>query len=106
MTAPQNPALDDLASGLAEELGDVSTTPDDDATSYTRAEVTFARVSPRVLEVRLPDDIAEAALRTPDTKSLPDQSGWIRFAPDADERHVVDRAEAWFVTAWRHAAGT
>jgi hypothetical protein len=31
------------------------------------------------------------------------ERGWIRFTPSSDERHVADRAEAWFRTAWRRA---
>ena len=55
------------------------------------------------LEVRLPTDIAEAALRTPDTALDPDDRGWVRFTPAEAERHVGDRATAWFQIAWRHA---
>lgn len=103
MTDSHQPGLDDLASGLAEELGEANATTTGDVTSYERGGAAFARVSPTVLDVRLPDDIAEAALRTPDTSSLPGEAGWIRFKPGADEPHVADRAHAWFVTAWRHA---
>jgi hypothetical protein len=53
--------------------------------------------------VRLPPDIAEAALRTPDTSALPEGPDWVRFTPASQERHDVDRAAAWFQTAWRHA---
>ena len=62
-------------------------------------------VSSSALEVRLPADIAEAALRTPDT-ALTGERGWVRFTPPTDERHVTDRATAWLQTAWRHAAET
>jgi len=55
------------------------------------------------MQVRLPTDIAEAALRTPDTMLDPDDRGWLRFTPRDVERHVIDRATAWFQTAWRHA---
>lgn len=106
MTSLQDPALDALADGLAEELGEVSTSVDGEVTSYARGDVVFARASSRVFDVRLPEDIAEAALRTPDTDRLPNEPGWIRFAPSSDEPHVVDRAEAWFVTGWRHALKT
>ena len=53
--------------------------------------------------MRLPADIAEAAVRTSDTSMVPGETGWIRFAPQGRERHVTDRASAWFQTAWRHA---
>lgn len=64
----------------------------------------FAHVSSAGMEVRLPADIAEAALRTPDTAATAER-GWVRITPPTDERHVSDRATAWFHTAWRHAAG-
>jgi hypothetical protein len=54
--------------------------------------------------VRLPTEIAAAALRTPDTAPDPDDRGWVRFSPTTAEGHVTDRAAAWFRTAWRHAA--
>lgn len=82
--------------------------------SYRRGDIVFARVSADTLEVRLPSDIADAAVRTPDTLSLPAAPGspppggpgWVRFSPRGHERHVLDRASAWFRTAWRHAGGT
>ena len=103
MTTPSAPALDDLARGLAEELGEATMTRADDLTSYARAGSVFARVSSNVLEVRLPEDIADAASRSLDTVAIAVETGWIRFTPSTDERHVTDRAEAWFRTAWRHA---
>ena len=96
------PDLTDLCAELAGELDEVTGTSDGDAAVYVRGGVVFARVSGSALEVRLPADIAEAAARTTDTFPM-DESGWIRFAPTTAERHVTDRAEAWFVTAWRHA---
>ncbi len=48
MTSPQDPALDALADGLAEELDGVSTSVDGEVTSYARGEVVFARASSRV----------------------------------------------------------
>ena len=103
MTSPHGPALDDLAVGLAEELGEVTKTVDGDMTSYERGGSAFARASAAVLEVRLPADIGEAALQTPDTTTIPGERGWIRFTPATAERHVIDRAQAWLHTAWRHA---
>jgi len=91
-----------LCAEVAAELGDVSIGGEGDAVTYRRGEADFVRVTTSVLEVRLPADIAEAALRTPGT-SAGSESGWIRFAPDSAERHATDRAAAWFQTAWRHA---
>ena len=99
------PDLMVLAADLAAELDDVSSAGDEGVVSYRRGGTVFARVSADALEVRLPADIADAALRTPDTAALPGGAGWLRFAPLGRERHVLDRATAWFQMAWRHAAG-
>jgi hypothetical protein len=96
------PDLAGLCADVADELDEVSRSPDGEATLYARGSAEFARVTHAALEVRLPGDIADAALRTTDT-SAGDQPGWIRFAPVNGERHVIDRASAWFQTAWRHA---
>ena len=88
---------------MAAELDDVSTVTAGGAVVYARGDTEFARVTPSTLEVRLPTDIADAALRTTDTTAGP-APGWIRFQPVDGERHVTDRAAAWFQTAWRHAA--
>jgi hypothetical protein len=94
----------ELIASIAPFLDDVSaTTVADGRMLYRRGEVEIARVDAQGLDVRLPDDIAEAATRTPDTVALDGEAGWIRFTPTSDERHVGDRAEAWFRTAWRHA---
>ncbi|MFV2064408.1 MAG: hypothetical protein ACC726_13000 [Chloroflexota bacterium] len=105
MNEPAQLALDDLATGLAEELGDVRTSLEGEMTGYSRGDATFARASSNALEVRLPQDIAEAALRTTDSSVVPGEPGWVRFAPSASDPHAVDRSQAWFRTAWRHAAG-
>jgi hypothetical protein len=100
--------LDDLVTGVADGLEEVSRVTPADAQGWeehSRGASLFARVSRAVLEVRLPEDIAEASLRTPDTSEIPGRPGWVRFAPTSDERHVRDRAEAWYLTAWRHSPG-
>jgi hypothetical protein len=109
-----------LTAELAAELGEITSVGGEGVVSYQRGEVVFARVSADALEVRLPPDIADAAVRTPDTVALPGGSGarpgepgspppggpgWVRFSPNGQERHVTDRAAAWFHTAWRHAVG-
>jgi len=100
------PDLMVLVADLAAESDDVSSSGDEGIVSYRRGTVLFARVSADALEVRLPADIADAALRTPDTAAIPSDAGWLRFSPRGRERHVVDRATAWFQMAWRHAGGS
>ena len=98
------PDLASLCADLADELDDVTGSAEGDVVAYARGGSVFARVAGSTLEVRLPADIAEAALRTTDT-AAGDEPGWIRFAPRDSERHVIDRATAWFLTAARHANG-
>jgi hypothetical protein len=100
------PDLMVLTADLAAELEDVSSDGEGGIVTYRRGGTIFARVSADALEMRLPADIADAALGTPDTVTLPGGAGWLRFSPQGRERHVVDRASAWFLTAWRHAAGS
>jgi hypothetical protein len=102
MTNDGAPDLAGLCSGLADELDEVTSTADGDVTSYQRGGAVFARVSGTSLDTRLPEDIGAAALRTRDTAPAGER-GWIRFTPGDDERHVIDRATAWFQTAWRYA---
>ena len=104
MADEQAPDLVAVAEDLAAGLDDVDVDESGDVTSYRRGSAVFARVTAGALEVRLPEDIAEAALRTPDTQPVPGRPGWVRFAPANAERHVIDRATAWLHTAWRHAA--
>jgi hypothetical protein len=71
---------------------------------YLRDGTLFAVAGPGRLEVRLPADIADAALRTPDTGPGSEGGGWVVFRPRSAEPHVGDRARAWFITAWRYAS--
>jgi hypothetical protein len=104
MTNDGAPDFTGLCGELADELDEVVVSADGADVAYTRGGAVFARASDQMLQVRLPVDIAEAALRTPDTSLDPDDRGWLRFSPGADAQHVADRTTAWFQTAWRHAA--
>jgi hypothetical protein len=95
-------SLGDILADLLDEMDvEVSATRE-----YARDGVPFAwRPEEEVLEVRLGQDIAEAAMRTPDTHLSDRGSAWVRFAPPAWDEHSRDRAEAWFRVAWRLAEG-
>lgn len=54
-------------------------------------------------EFRLDAPVAAAALRTPDTASSRRGQDWVRFRPDVLDDHALDRAEAWFGSAWRRS---
>ena len=103
MSSDAAPDLVHLCSELAADLDELSTTTEGETVAYARGGVVFARVAGGRLDVRLPAEIARAALRTPDTAPDPDDRGWVRFAPGGAEQDEVDRAAAWFHTAWRHA---
>lgn len=104
MTNDGVPDFTSLCAEIADDLDEVSVSADGAGFGYARGGTVFARASERTLQLRLPVEIAEAALRTPDTTADPDDRGWVRFTPDAQAQHVSDRARAWFQTAWRHAA--
>ena len=91
--------LDDLLAALIEEAGDVEALGDGD---FARNEVPFAsKLSNEVIEIRLGQEIAEAARRTPDTHPSSRGDAWVRFAPREWDEHAADRLEAWFRVAWR-----
>ena len=55
------------------------------------------------MELRLGDEIAEAAMGTPDTGPSSRGPAWVRFSPAEWDDHAFDRLEAWFRVAWRLA---
>jgi hypothetical protein len=103
MTGKERLDLAAVCAALADELDEVSVTTDGATTVYARDGAEFARVTGASLSVRLPVEIAAAALRTPDTTPDPTDRGWLTFSPTRDATDVRDRARAWFHTAWRHA---
>jgi hypothetical protein len=95
------PSLSDVIDGLLDEAADVEASMDGE---YARAGVPFAaRVGEDVVELRLGEEIGEAATRTPDTYPAERGGDWVRFAPRAWDEHAFDRLEAWFRVAWRLA---
>ena len=97
------PTLRDLALEAIDDLDEVTSAPDRDATLLSRAGHPFAALTKRELEVRLEPLVATAALRTPDTRESPRGRGWVRFSPAALDRYATDRVVAWIEHAWRHA---
>jgi hypothetical protein len=95
------PTLSDVVAALLDELDDTQTPTDGE---FARDGVVFAaRSSELVMEFRLGDEIAEAALRTPDTTDSSRGADWVRFAPATWDEMAFDRLEAWFQVAWRMA---
>ncbi len=98
--------LADVLAEAAEDLAGVSATVDPaggvlwDRTGRPFASVAVDGVS---ADFRLDPAVAAAALRTPDTGPSRRGADWVRFAPSELDDHAIDRAEAWFGSAWRRA---
>jgi len=107
--------FEDLATGLADEAGSLAepgaasgaaplaAAEDDDGREWRCRGTTFAALCGPVAEFRLDPMIAGAALRTPDTKPSPRGPEWVAFEPSALDDLTLDRAEAWFIAAFRRA---
>ena len=93
-----------LLEDVAEELGSVGRHALKGATEYRRDGVAFALSDAGSAEFRLRPDVAAAALRTPAVRASDRGPGWVRFAPEQLDQFALDRATAWFESAWREAA--
>jgi len=99
---PSDASLGDILADLLDEVEDVQTLA---TREYARNGVAFVhRTDEEVIELRLGAEIADAALRTPDTQPSNRGAEWVRFAPKAWDDHAADRLQAWFRVAWRLAA--
>ncbi len=93
-----------LLTGLAAELGDVAADAQAGALRYARAGKVFAVARGESVELRLRADVADAALRTPDTAPSDRGEEWIAFTPPSWADPLArDRLVAWFRLAWRVA---
>jgi transcription elongation factor len=54
-------------------------------------------------EFALEPVVAGAAARTPDVSASNRGPGWVVFRPSALDDHAIDRARAWFESAFRRA---
>jgi hypothetical protein len=98
--------LADLLTEAAEDLAGVSATIETaGGVLWDRTGRPFAAagVDGASAEFRLDPAVAAAALRTPDTGPSRRGADWIRFAPTDLDDHAIDRAKAWFGSAWRRA---
>jgi hypothetical protein len=95
--------LTELLDRAASELAAVERVASGASLEWRRGPLTFAAADPDQAEFRLDAAVARAATRTPDTEPSPRGPGWILFRPSALDGHAVDRAEAWFASAWRFA---
>jgi hypothetical protein len=95
-------SLRDLFDELADKAG-AETAGSAGGCDYLRDGRAFAAIDGDAAEVRLDPEIADAVLRTPSTATSSRGAGWVRFAPPEFNQHARDRAEAWFLSAWRAA---
>jgi hypothetical protein len=93
-----------LFQALTAKLDDVHVELRGELTEFRRGAKRFATVDGAGAELRLHPEVAEAARRTPSTVVSPRGPEWIRFEPPHLDHHALDRAEAWFLSAWRAAA--
>jgi hypothetical protein len=75
----------------------------DGATSWSLDGTVFAILSPDASTVSFLLDpiVANAAARTPDVRRSRRGPGWVDMTPRVVDRHVYDRARAWFLSGHR-----
>jgi hypothetical protein len=95
--------LRDVLDAAAEDLDDVRVGGEGASVSWAVAETVFAALDAGRAEFRLDPLVARAALRTPDTGPSTRGADWVAFAPEILDDGAVDRAEAWFLSAYRRA---
>lgn len=88
---------------LAQELSEVTVAGSTESPEYRRGERVFAAVADGAVEMRLHPEVAEAAQRTSHTTVSGRGAGWVRFEPPSVDGFALDRAGAWFLSAWRAA---
>jgi hypothetical protein len=88
---------------LAGELDDVRRREAGVAVRYDRGGTVFAVREPGRLSFKLRADIVAAALGTPGTVRSGRGVDWVELTTAVADSFVVDRATAWFETAWRFA---
>jgi hypothetical protein len=91
--------LDEAAGGL-DEVERVATGA---GTEWRRAGRPFTALTGERAAFLLTPVVGRAALGTPDTGRSERGSDWISFEPRELDRPAIDRAIAWFGSAWRHA---
>ena len=104
MTDEAAPSLEQVLAEAAAELEavDEAATPGG-AVEWSIDGIVFAAVNGGRAEFRLDPMVAAAALRTPDTSRSRRGPDWVSFRPETLDDPALDRAEAWFGSAWRRA---
>jgi hypothetical protein len=91
-------ALDEAAAGL----DGVERRTGDGGIEWAAAGVTFAALAGGTAEFRLSPVVAAAARATPDAGASARGADWVAFSPGELDRYALDRAVAWFGSAYRN----
>ena len=100
--------LQEILEASATETPGVEVGADDDgATAWSSGGTVFALLSADGASASFLLDpiVANAAARTPDVKRSRRGDGWVEMAPKVIDRHVYDRARAWFLSGHRRLTG-
>jgi hypothetical protein len=73
-------------------------------TEWATGGAVFAAVGGDTAEFRLDPVVGRAALATPDAGPSSRGPDWVAFGPAQLDRFAIDRAAAWFGSAYRRAA--
>jgi hypothetical protein len=95
--------LKELLTAAADEIGAKTERTGRDGFDFRGLHGVFASVAANGAEFALGDEIAEAALRTPATTESSRGRGWVRLEVSEPTEMDLDRARAWFLSAWRAA---
>ncbi|HEX8939313.1 MAG TPA: hypothetical protein VF763_04035 [Candidatus Limnocylindrales bacterium] len=104
MSGPEAGSVAQALDGVAGTLPDVERVEVEGTIEYRRGGRVFAVVTGPTAAFRLRPEIARAAVQTPDADPSPRGPGWVSFAPIDADGFALDRAAAWFESAWRLAA--
>ena len=96
--------LGEVLSAAAEDVAGIAAESDGGSTTWSAAGRPFASLIGEWAEFRLDPMVARAALRTPDAAVSPRGADWVSFAPAVLDDPAIDRAEAWFLSAYRLAS--
>lgn len=96
--------LRDVLDAAAEDLDDLRLGGVGSTVSWAVGDTVFAAIDGGRAEFRLDPLVARAALRTPYTGPSARGAEWVAFAPEILDDGAVDRAEAWFLSAYRRAS--
>jgi hypothetical protein len=103
--ADTDETLDERVEAVAEDLEGVDRRREDESVGYSVGGRLFAVLMEDVFEAALDPAVASVAVRMVDVMPSSRGKGWIAFTPEVVDRFALDRAEAWFRSAHRRAAG-